>query len=92
MNNRRRGKESRRSPNKFKWAELPTRKPLAVFSALFVAVTVTGYAAQGTDIPQGIAGLLETLLYVCVGGYAATSAYESVRSPSYRREEGEEEE
>ncbi len=79
----------------FKWAALPTRKPLAVGAALFIACIVLYHTVAGTDVPQGTAGLLEAMLYVCVGGYAATSAYEAVR-PSYgtphyqEREEPEE--
>ena len=75
----------------FKWATLPTRKPLAVGAALFIASIVLYHTVAGTDVPQGTAGLLEAMLYVCVGGYAATSAYEAVRrTPIYEREEPEE--
>ena len=75
----------------FKWAALPTRKPLAVGAALFITCIVLCHTAAGTDVPPGTAGLLEAMLYVCVGGYAATSAYESVRHKTYELEEPEEE-
>lgn len=66
-------------------------------SALFVAAVVLWHTVAGTDVPPGVSGLLEALVYACVGGYAATSAYEAVRPVPVRRpvahaiEEGAEE-
>lgn len=44
-----------------------------------MSAVVLFHTVQGTDVPAGVAGLLESMIYTCVGGYAATSAYEAVR-------------
>ncbi len=67
------------------WENLPARKPIAVGAVLYTALIILWYVWHGTDVPPGISGLIETLIYVCVGGYAATSAYESVRLSSKTR-------
>lgn len=93
-----RHKENREKKRPWKWADIPTRKPLAVGSAFFVALVVLWHTVHGTDVPPGTAGLLEALIYACVGSYAATSAYEAVRTPRRRQfqeaeeKEGDEEE
>lgn len=73
------------------WAVLPVRKPLAVGAAFFVAIVVYWHTLAGTDIPPGTADVMKTLIYVCVGGYAATSAYETTKGP-YHKENKENEE
>ena len=75
----------------FRWAELPTRKPLAVGSALFVSAIVLWHTANGTDVPPGVSGLLESLIYACVGGYAASSACEATLRRRAEYGEGKEE-
>ncbi len=74
------------------WENLPARKPIAVGAVLYTALIILWYVWHGTDIPPGISGLIETLIYVCVGGYAATSAYESVRLSSVKKRGGEDQE
>jgi hypothetical protein len=59
-----------------------------VGAVLYTALIILWYVWHGTDIPPGISGLIETLIYVCVGGYAATSAYESVRLSSVKKRGG----
>lgn len=62
------------------WKNIPMRKPLAFGIVLYSGILLLGYSICGIDVPPGIAGLLQTLIYTCVGGYAATSAYEAVRT------------
>lgn len=61
------------------WKRVPARKPLAVGVIFYTGSLLLWYAWREADVPPGMAGLLETMIYTCVGGYAVTSAYEAVR-------------
>lgn len=67
------------------WANTPARKPLAVYSVVYVSAVLSYYVYRGADVPERISDLLTSLLYVCVGSYAATSAYETVNGPKFER-------
>ena len=69
------------------WKRLPARKPMAVGVVVYSGALLAWYAWNGADIPPGIAGIVQTLIYACVGGYAATSAYEAVRTSPGREED-----
>ena len=56
-------------------------------AALFVALVVAWHTGSGTDVPPGTVKVLEAMLYVCVGGYCASSAYESVRKETPNHED-----
>lgn len=63
------------------WQQRPLRKPLALGAAGYVALIAGVYVVRGIDVPPGIGGLLEAMLYSCVGGYALSSGYEAVHRP-----------
>lgn len=63
------------------WKRLPARKPMAVGVVAYSCMLLAWYTWRGADVPPGIKEIIETLIYVCVGGYTATSAYEAVRTP-----------
>ena len=59
-------------------SRLPARKPLAWFVTGLCSVTVVVALVRGSDIQSGVRSLLETMLWVCVGGYVASSTGESI--------------
>lgn len=59
-------------------AGIPLRKPAAAFSVVFSALVTLFCLAKGQDIPPGVRGLLESMLWVSVGGYMGSSTAEAV--------------
>jgi hypothetical protein len=59
------------------WVKIPTRKPMAILSALLGAGLVIASFGMNRDIPPGAASVLNALIGFCVGGYCGSSAWET---------------
>ena len=64
------------------WRKISVLKPLAVCVTIWACATVTLAVCIGHDIGTGTASMAEAIIYICVGGYFGTSAYEAVRTPT----------
>lgn len=72
------------------WYNVPVRKPLAALSTLWGMAICTVAFALGRDIPPGVQSVMIAIIPACVGSYAASSAYETVRTT--QNEEGKKDE
>ncbi|GHV45736.1 hypothetical protein FACS1894204_05670 [Synergistales bacterium] len=61
------------------WYRVSVRKPLAVAAAVWGAGLVSLAFWFDKDIPPRAADVMEVLIYMCVGGYVGSSAYEACK-------------
>jgi hypothetical protein len=70
------------------WHKISVRKPLAVVSAVWGAAMCTGAFLFGRDLPPGVVSVMVAIIPTCIGSYAASSAYEAVKTPKEGNDEG----
>jgi hypothetical protein len=61
------------------WSRTSVRKPLAVYSTVWGAAICSLAFLLDRDIPPGAVTVMTAFIPVCVGSYAASSAYEATR-------------
>jgi hypothetical protein len=61
------------------WHRVSVRKPLAVAAFAWTMGICTAAFCLDRDIPPGIQSVMIAVVPSCIVGYAASSAYESVR-------------
>jgi hypothetical protein len=61
------------------WRNVSVRKPLAVASFVLAGGLCAASFTLGRDLPPNAADALKWLVAVAVGGYAGTSAWETVK-------------
>ncbi len=68
------------------WYNVSVRKPLAALSTLWGMLLCTIAFVTGHDIPPGVQSVMIAIIPACVASYAASSAYETVRTPQNEEE------
>jgi hypothetical protein len=69
------------------WHKVSVRKPLAVFSAFWGAAICTAAFGLDRDLPPGVVSVMVAIIPTCIGSYAASSAYEAVKTPKEEKDE-----
>lgn len=64
---------------KIEWSKTPLRKPLAVYAALLIGVSVLLSLILNRELQAGATELLKWLGVTCVAGYYTTSTIERVK-------------
>ena len=61
------------------WHKISVRKPLAVAAFVWTMSLCTAAFFMDRDIPSGVQSVLIAVVPSCIVGYAASSAYETVK-------------
>lgn len=64
---------------KIDWAKIPLRKPLAVYAALLIGISVLIALILNRQLQPGAVELLKWLGVTAIGGYYTTSTIERVK-------------
>jgi ABC-type multidrug transport system permease subunit len=64
---------------KIDWSKTPLRKPLAVYSALLIGISVLVSLILNREMQPGTVELLKWLGMTAIGGYYTTSTIEDVK-------------
>ena len=64
---------------KIDWSKTPLRKPLAVYSALLIGISVLTALILNREMQAGTVELLKWIGITCIGGYYTTSTVEAVK-------------
>lgn len=64
---------------KINWSKTPLRKPLAVYAALLIGISVLIALILNRQLQPGAVELLKWLGVTAIGGYYTTSTVEAVK-------------